>query len=298
MPHAAIENSEFLKKIERELSQKNIPAARFEAERLVRHFGLMNRIDFFTGERLLSLKARRAIKGALRARFEGAPLSHILKEADFYGHKFFVSANTLIPRPETELLVDEALRIVNAYYPAKSGAPRILDIGTGTGCVAVSLTLARTDCKMTALDISQEALQVARKNMDFHGLRDKIELVKSDLFSYFKETRGVFREKAGWDILVSNPPYVPEDELRRLPREVRREPTIALDGGPLGLSVIEKILKEAPFYLNEGGWLLMEIGAGQSDILRKRLGGNREYKNLKFIEDLAGIERIMVLGRG
>jgi release factor glutamine methyltransferase len=300
MPGHLKANIQFLKNIEERLARAEVLSPSAEAERLVRHFGRMDRVEFFTGERPLAPDARRSVEKALRARLAGEPLSYLLKEADFYGHRFYVTPDTLIPRPETEILVEKALSILNEHFDPRqkrSGMtatpPEILDIGTGSGCVAVSLTLARPDCRMTALDISVKALQTARKNVDFYGLGNRIGLVRSDLFGAFEGGRRGF-----WDMIVSNPPYVPEEDLPGLSREVLSEPRVALDGGPGGLSVLERILGEAPAYLKEKGWLLMEIGQGQAGPLARRIADGGVYKNSSFVKDHAGIERVLVAQNG
>ena len=275
------ENILFLKKLEKSFLKRRIPTALSEAESLVGHFGRVSRLDFLTGKRKLSANAKKGVRRALRTRLKGVPLPYILKEAHFLGLPFYVTEDVLIPRLETELLAEEAVKVL--------GAPtEILDIGTGCGCLAVSLTIQRPDCRMTALDISKKALQVARKNIKRHGLEKKITLVRGDLFN-------AFRAGVRWDIIISNPPYIPTGELPGLPREVRREPREALNGGPRGLSVIERILDEAPDFLKKDGWLLMEIGKDQAKILEKRILRGSNYKNLRFVKDFAGIERILVV---
>jgi len=142
---------------------------------------------------------------------------------------------------------------------------------------------------MTASDVSAAALAIARKNIKDRGLGKRIKLVQSDLFGRLK-TRT-------WDMIVSNPPYIPEDEISALPREVLEEPLLALNGGPEGLGIIRKILAEAPDRLKSGGWLLMEIGKGQSKKLRRLVGDDKAYRYLRFVRDHAGIERILVVER-
>lgn len=278
------ENILYLKEIEGRLKRKRIRPALYEAENLIRHFGAMSRIDFYTGARTLSGRARHLVQRALRTRLGGTPLPHILKQADFCGRTFYVSKDTLIPRPETEIIVEEALGILDG-----KSAPRILDVGTGCGCIAICLTLARPDSRMTALDISPQALEIARKNLKLHGLEKRVQLLESDLFSGFGE-----RQKGSWDLIVSNPPYVPREELRRLSREVRSEPRLALDGGPGGLELVRALLEKSPYFLKKDGWLLVEIGKGHSQLLAKKLLKGGIFKSFRFVKDLAGIERILI----
>ncbi len=279
--NAIQENILFLKELEKDLLKKRVPAALSEAESLVGYFGRFDRLDFLTGQKGLSLRAKKGVRAALKTRLKGVPLPYILREAYFLGLPFYVTRDTLIPRPETELLAEEALRIMD-------NTSEVLDVGTGSGCIAAYLTMQKPDCRMTALDISKEALQVARKNIKRHGLEEKIELVHSDLFN-------AFNVGVRWDIIISNPPYVATEDFSELPKEVLAEPREALNGGPRGLSVIERILDEAPDFLKKDGWLLMEIGKDQAKILEKIILRDSNYKNLRFVKDFAGIKRIVVL---
>jgi len=283
------ENLLYLKEVEKRLRKKKVRSAPSEAESLLRHFGKMSRLDFFTGEKPIPPKARKAVQKALQERVKGAPLSYLMKKAEFFGHVFYVSKDTLIPRPETEILVQETLKILDRFYPPVFSSPKILDVGTGSGCVALSLTIKRPDSRMTALDISPRALSVVRKNMEFHGLRKKIKCVESDLFSFFGE-----KEKSHWDVIVSNPPYVPAEDFPTLSKEVLSEPRIALDGGSRGLRIILALLEKAPYFLKKEGWLLLEIGKGHSQALAKRLLKGGVFNNFCFVKDPAGIERVLI----
>jgi len=289
----------FLKKIEKRLSGARILPARYEAETLVRHFSGMNRLDLFAGGKPLEASAKSRIHQALRRRLEGQPLAYLLKEVEFFGRRFFVTKDTLIPRPETELLVEEALKVLDVHYSLDRHAPsalamaatqpRVLDIGTGCGCIAASLTLERPGCRMTALELSSRAAKIARKNIRYHHLDEKIELVQGDLFRGFGEGK-----KAFWDMIISNPPYVVREDFKKLPKEVLAEPRLALDGGAGGFATLDKILDEAPAFLKPGGWLLLEIGAGQSVVLRKKMARQTVFKNIRFVKDHSRINRILV----
>jgi release factor glutamine methyltransferase len=271
------ENILFLKEIETRLRKARVSSPRVEAEELVKHFGKMDRVDLFTGKKPVSVIARRRIAAALSRRVHGTPLQHLLGEWSFFGHPFYVSKDVLIPRPETEVLAEAALEAMEGKK-----TPKILDLCTGSGCLAVSLTISRPECRMTASDISQKALSVARKNSKRHKLGKKVTFVRSDLFGTFRHTG------RKWDIIVTNPPYIPSAEIRTLSREVRCDPRLALDGGRTGLDLIGKILQDAPRYLEAGGTLLMEIGKGQSKILKKR------WPALQFVKDHTGIERVLI----
>ena len=284
------DNLLYLKEVEKELKDKKIRSASAEAETLLRHFGKISRLDFYVGEKTLPVRARRAVQKVLKKRIKGAPLAYLLKTAHFLGHSFYVNKETLIPRPETEVLADEALKILDHFHPRGGSPPKILDIGTGTGCLAVSLTIQRSDSKMTALDVSPKTLSVARKNLEFHGLTKKIRLIESDLFAFFGE-----KEKGTWDLVVSNPPYVPTARIRGLSKEVRAEPRLALDGGPDGLTVVRAILEKAPYFLKVQGWLLIEIGEGHSQALAKEILKSGVFRKFHFVKDTRGVERVLVV---
>ena len=298
------DNVLFLKKIEKRLSGARILPARYEAETLVRHFGGMNRLDLFTGAKPLEVSAKSRIHQALRRRLDGQPLAYLLKDVEFFGRRFFVTKDTLIPRPETEILVEEALKILDRIachprvgedqIPASAGmtaySPAILDLGTGSGCIAASLTLERPGCRMTALEFSSRAVKIARKNVRYHHLDEKIELVQGDLFRGFGKEK-----KAFWDMIISNPPYIAREDFRKLPKEVLAEPRLALDGGAGGFATLDRILDEAPAFLKPGGWLLLEIGEGQCAALKKRIGREKVFKNLRSVKDYNGVGRILVM---
>lgn len=281
---AARENVFFLKETEKALKAGRVVSAAAEAVELALRLSGASRLDLFTGAARLSPAVRRKTGLAVRRRASGEPLAHILGTAPFYGRDFIVNRHTLVPRPETELLAEKTLEII-----ARRGLknPRILELGTGSGCLAVSLTIECPDCKMTALDISSEALKIARKNAVFHHVGKRITFRRGDLF------QGAGKSGSRWDIVVSNPPYIPAGELRGLPREVRREPRLALDGGPRGLDVILRILGQAPAYLKDGGHLFLEIGKGQSRELAQRVARMSAYGSIKFFKDLNGIDRVL-----
>jgi release factor glutamine methyltransferase len=261
-----------------------LKTARHEFEQMVCHYGRMDRLAYYTGAKKLTAAARRRVDRGVKMRAKGIPLGHILGLAPFYGRDFLVTPDTLIPRPETERLVEEALKVLRANYEGKT--PSVLDMGTGSGCIAASLTLEGPACRMTAIEASTKALAVARKNFKRLGLDKKIDSYPSALFSRF------FGKKAIFDIIVSNPPYIPNRELKTLSREVRREPELALDGGPDGLSIVDAILEQGPKFLKPGGWILLELGKGQSKKLAKKWAG--KFRSLKFEKDLNGIERFLI----
>jgi len=215
----------------------------------------------------------------LARRYEGEPLQYIRGRADFYSREFLVDARVLIPRPETELLVEAALE------RAPRGG-RVVDIGTGSGCVAITIERERPDLHVVSVDRSVAALAAARTNRERLG--SHVRLAASDLLS---SVRGTF------DLIVSNPPYVPLGEYEQLATEVRiHEPRIALTPGPRGTEIVERIFDEARTHLKPGGHVILEVGYGQERALRE-LTGARGWTIDAFLPDLAGIPRVVVSSR-
>jgi len=260
--------------------RKGIPNPRVDAELLLAHVLECQRIALYTDhEKVISEKLLAKFKSLLERRAKREPLQYILGETEFWGLKFKVTPDVLIPRPETELLVEEALK----FKDSKS----ILDIGTGSGCIAVSLAKHLPETKLVATDISKEALEVARENAETHALADRIEFVLADIAPW----RVFQSEGRTFDLIVSNPPYIDEREMNSLQPEVRDfEPRGALVAGRGGLEIVEKILAEAMTFLRPEGLLLLEVGEGQAEKLR-----DRTCKILEVKKDYQGAERIVIL---
>ena len=209
----------------------------------------------------------------LEKRISGVPFAYITEHKEFMKLDFIVNKNVLIPRPETELLVDEVL---------KQNASSLLDMCTGSGCIAISVACYGKIDKIVAADISDEALDIARKNAIKNDA--KIEFIKSDLFENIIEK---------YDIIVSNPPYIKTEIIETLDNDVKCEPYIALDGGEDGLDFYRKIIGNAYKYLNPAGHLMMEIGYDQGEAVKELLIENG-YKDVKIIKDLSGNDRICI----
>ncbi|MDR1696242.1 MAG: peptide chain release factor N(5)-glutamine methyltransferase [Endomicrobium sp.] len=205
------------------------------------------------------------------------PVEYITGFCGFMGYEFYVNENVLIPRPETELLTEEVLKEVK---------PGVLDLCTGSGCIAVSLAKSGLFKKITASDISEKALETAVKNAGLNGVQS-VEFVKSDVFENLMDMK--------FDIIVSNPPYVSQEEYERLEPELGFEPKIALTAPDDGLFFYKKIAKQSGDYLNEGGMIFLELNANKSGEIKK-IFQDAGFKHIKIINDYAGLPRILKAG--
>jgi release factor glutamine methyltransferase len=237
------------------------------------------------------------ISAVLQRRMSGEPLAYILGRQEFMGFDFEIDPAVLIPRMETEILVETAVRYgARVVEHQSTGAPehqgiglRILDIGTGSGNIAVSLARMLPEVRIDALDISEEALAVARKNARLNNVEDKISFIHSDFFNFSHELRAT-----SYELIVSNPPYIPSAEITRLQPEVQHEPRIALDGGIDGLDFYRRIIADAPAYLKDGGVLLMEMGFGQRPAVEEMVRESDVFEIEEIVKDYSGIERVVV----
>jgi len=260
-----------------------VPDARHDAELLLAHL-----LECDRGAMLV--RRDEPLEPAVAERYERwitrratrEPLQHILGTQEFHGLEFEVDGRVLIPRPETEALVDAVLEL-----DLRRGA-RVADLGTGSGCIIVALGVQRPDFELVALDCSAEALQVARRNAERHGLAGRIELVQGDLAHPPASWRATL------DALVSNPPYVPEEAWHGLQREVRdHDPRVALVGGAGGLEAYAALAPVAMQLLKHGGWLALELGFGQATEIRT-LVDDAGLTAVAVLPDLRGIPRVLV----
>lgn len=230
-------------------------------------------------------------------RAEGVPLQYILGTQEFMGLEFEVNPAVLIPRQDTETLVELAMEELRKKR-APLGGLEILDLCTGSGAVAISLAcLLKKEVKMkiTASDISSGALKMAKRNAVRHKA-EKITFVEGDLFAPFeREKKKVLKPKKTFDLIIGNPPYIPTGVLPTLQREVREhEPALALDGGEDGLQLQKRILKEAPKYMKKEGLLMLEIGHDQGEAMSDMAESYSLYTNIKVEKDLAGHDRVFI----
>ena len=262
-----------------------------EAELVLTHILDCNRASLYQRRAQgLDRETCARISSVLKRRALAEPLAYILGKADFMGFEFLVTADALIPRQETEILVETVMRYVSNLQPPASGL-QALDIGTGSGCIAVSLAKLLTDAHITATDISEEALSLARRNAKFHDVGHIVHFVQSDLFNSDE-----LRAKP-YDLIISNPPYVRSDDIATLQPEVRHEPRIALDGGADGLDFYRRIVRQAPAYLRQGGFLMLEIGFDQKEEIKNIFKNAHNFEIIEFVRDYNRFERVVVAKR-
>lgn len=250
-----------------------------EVKMLIEHFANYGVKDILMGKKLDSEKLSLVKeKAELRAKTH-QPIQHIIGFADFMGEKYIVNPSVLIPRDETEFLVRCAIEKINKYNLKKA-----LDVGTGSGCIACMIA-KNTDCQIIGLDISTDALNTALDNASRLNLFNKAIFRKSDIFSNVKPGES-------FDIIVSNPPYIPPSEKANIQKEVTFDPEIALfTKDEKGLEFYEKIIAGAPEVLNKGGFLLFELGINQSEYVKELMSKN--FEEIEITKDLAGIDRVI-----
>lgn len=224
-------------------------------------------------------------KKLIQRRMRREPLAYIVGQREFWSLPFKVTPDVLIPRPETEILVAEALRVLSRpEQPERSF--RVLEIGTGSGAVSIVLAKELPSASVVATDLSAKALSIAEENAVKFGVRERIIFLKGDLFDPLeKEWR--------FELVITNPPYIPKDQFPSLQPEVRDfEPRTAIDGGRDGLAFYRRALPKVSRFLNPGGWFLAEIGAGQEEEVRRIAERNPELDSFTLVTDLAGIKRV------
>ncbi len=265
------------------LTKKGIERASLDADLLLAHALGWNRIDLLTRcDEEATDEARSRYRELVKERAEGCPVAYLTGHKEFYLLDLEVSRAVLIPRPETEEIVSECLRLSKGME-----APTLLDVGTGSGCLILALLKQHKTAKATAIDLSPEALAVATRNASKHNLVDRLTFLEGDLFSPLANGQT-------FDFIVSNPPYIAENEFAALSPGVRDfEPRLALNGGPDGLSVFSRLIEGARNYLKPGGYLLVEIGSTQEEAARAKLEALPEYELSKTICDRAGLPRVV-----
>jgi len=259
-----------------------------DKEEILSHIFKCQREDFYIENIMIDTETEALYDSFVLRRLQGEPLQYIVGKTEFMGMDFSVKKGVFIPRPETELLVYQAVAVINEKSSNRSLT--VLDLCTGSGNIAISLAkLARPGhiSKIIATDISKDALSVARFNSISHKVNDRIIFYQGDLFKSLP-----FDKKYKFDIIVCNPPYIKTCEIRYLQKEVRMEPVIALDGGKDGMDFYRRISQEIGYFLKEGGDIFLELGYGQSDSVKK-IFALLNPKLCKVFVDFAGIERVL-----
>jgi len=224
-----------------------------------------------------------ALEALLQRRLDGEPLPYVIGHWEFFGLDFDLTPDVLIPRPETELLVETAIAWAQGNHPA-----RAIDVGTGSGCVAVALAFHCRDLAITATDISPAALAVARRNRQKHGVAERMALVECDLFPSREDPALKF------DLILSNPPYIPTEKMKQTP-VYGKEPTLALDGGLDGLRVLSRLLEGGPGWLSVGGLLLVEFESSLGAPVQAAARENFPLAKIEIKKDLLGLDRLLVV---
>ncbi len=269
-------------------SSKGIAQPRTDAEVLLAHVLKTERLQLYLRfDQPLQAWELVEYREAVRRRGTHEPLQYITGRQEFWSLDLEVVPSVLIPRPETEILVERALALLSENGNL---APWVLDLGTGSGAIAVALAHENPQVRVLATDVSSAALVVAQRNARRHGVADRIQLVAMDLF------QALSAELAAFDLIVSNPPYIASSDIPGLAPEIAHfEPRNALDGGFQGLGVIRSIVDQAHGYLMPPGSLLVEIGPGQAEPLRHQLATHPAYHTMEIIADYAGIPRVLHL---
>jgi release factor glutamine methyltransferase len=280
--------AEAINKAAATLSHRGISNARLDAELLLRHVLGQDRAWILAHIRdILGAEHQKAFDRLISRREKREPLQYITGIQEFWGLDFIVTPDVLIPRPETELIVESSLR--TELGAAES--PLIVDLCTGSGCIAVSLAKELPASRILATDRSEKALDVARQNARKHEVSARIRFFHGDLFEPLDE----LDIRGRVDIMVSNPPYVPDGILHILQPEVRdHEPELALVAGPEGTEIHQRIINAAPEYLRHHGSLIMEMGIGQAEKVGQMVRASGAFDTPDILKDLAGIERVIV----
>lgn len=268
-----------MQRAEEFLQRKGVASPRLDAQVLLAHrLGLTRLQLYLRFEQPLSTAEQDDLRELLRRRAAGEPVAYLTGEKEFYSLPFRVDERVLIPRPDSETLVDAAREVFSDAAPAS-----IADVGTGSGCLLCALAREFSRCEGVGVDSDAGALEVAAHNARALGLAERVRFVQGDLLD------GV---AGSFELVVANLPYVPTDEIERLSPEVRREPRGALDGGPDGLDLIRRLVPQAFARLAAHGWLLLEVGQGQALAVGELLSA-AGFAGLRSWNDLSGIERVV-----
>ncbi|MFC1532782.1 peptide chain release factor N(5)-glutamine methyltransferase [Thermodesulfobacteriota bacterium] len=272
------------------LKEKNIDTPRLCAEILLAHLLNISRVNLYLNiDQPLNEREISDYRSLIKRRLNREPTQYISGRQEFWSLEFVVSPQVLIPRPESELLVEQVVSICRGEKNIDNPSPIILDLGTGSGAIAISLARELQGATICASDISKGALDLARLNSRKHGMESRIRFFQGDLFQPFKNQSFKF------DVIVSNPPYIASEDYESLPPEVRDyEPRLALDGHREGLFFIEKIINQGADFLKPGGWLLIEMDPGQTLRALDLLEESGKYMEKKRVEDYSHNYRVVM----
>lgn len=276
---------ETLQRGRRRLAEAGIADAGLEAEVLLMDAISASRAFLYTYlDRSLAPDEIARYEAALERRVAHEPVAYIVGTREFFGHQFAVDRRVLIPRPETEILVETALRLLGRMHERP---PVVADVGTGSGAIAISLALARSDARVYGIDRSRDALAVAAANAERHRVADRVQLLHGDLLTPLPEPV---------DLIVANLPYIPTSMITTLAPEIREyEPLLALEGGPTGLELIDRLLQQAPAFVRPTSAIALEVGAGQAAAVVARATEIFPHARVWTVPDLAGQPRVVVI---
>ncbi|MBX3422946.1 MAG: peptide chain release factor N(5)-glutamine methyltransferase [Pirellulaceae bacterium] len=273
------------------LKKHGSTSPRLDAEVLLAHAQGCQRIGLYTAfEQEPSDEIRTAFREMVRRRAEGTPVAYLVGHKEFYSLSFEVNPDVLIPRPESELLVVEALDLAKSLNPQNGRVLEIVDIGTGSGCIAIAIAKHCPGCRVTAVDISPEAIGLARRNVQRHGIDDRqLKLVQGDMLNWCQADEQ-------FDLIVSNPPYVSQDEYQQLARTVRDfEPRTALVAEPTPADLLSKLITQAGQRLRSGGYLVFELSPMLAPQVQQMVTQPALWEPHRIRKDLAGLARVVIL---
>lgn len=275
------------------LEKKGIDSPRLTAEILLAHKLNVDRVTLYLNfDQPLTENELTGYRTLIKRRLQREPVQYIIGIQEFWSLEFVVTPQVLIPRHETELLVEQAIERLKAFPAVENHTPRILDLGTGCGAIAISLAKEVQQTKIWATDISAGALKLASLNAEKHGVTDKIRFIQGNLWEPLLDQGVTF------DIILSNPPYIASEEFKGLSPEVRDyEPRLALDGREDGMTYIQTIILEAPAFMNPGGWIMLEMAPGQTEKALELIGEIKEYGEKTRIKDYSRLYRVVMAQR-
>jgi release factor glutamine methyltransferase len=269
------------------LREKGSESSRLEAEVLLAHARGCPRIQLYTAyDEPLPEPVRARMREMVQRRAASEPVAYIVGHREFFSLDFIVTPDVLIPRPDTETLVVEVLERLKSVP-----RPTVLEIGTGSGCIAVALAVNHPGASIVAVEVSAAAAGIAQRNVERHNVADRVTIVEGDLFAALPAERR-------FDAVVSNPPYVRLDEMEQLDPDVRlHEPHLALAGGADGMDLLRRIVDESPSHLREHGWLALECSRAQAAPLQQRVNAISEFTDSRIVNDASGHPRVVLARR-